>query len=124
MRDYIELGSSPSDEDCVQVSDKEDYIEKMRCEVMVYKNYLQRLFKPEQSTLSIKGFPHDFGTYYEVIAYFESGDQSLSAYEGDEEPPKNKSMDEAFNMENNSPARWDDIAIEELKTKCGIERRR
>ena|SRR3990167_1272859 len=75
MYDFFDLGSTPSDEECVQVSKNQDYLGDMKREVKRYKDYLERLFSiPEELEgdcfFSIKSNSHDFGTYYEVVIKF------------------------------------------------------
>lgn len=80
---FYTLGPVPYDEACAQVG-QPDYRERALEECRRYKAQLERLF-PE-ARFEIKGFPHDFGTYYEVVVY---GDQN--AY-----------------IEDEAPANWDD----------------
>ena len=63
MRKYINIGSTPCDENCLGVG----HI-NARAEVALYAEQLRQEF-PE-GTFKVVGFPHDFGTYYEVTAYY------------------------------------------------------
>ena len=36
--------------------------------------------EPEGAELAIKSFPHDFGTYYEVVIWFDPNDAVALAY--------------------------------------------
>ena len=104
MRDYIELGSTPYDEDCAQVGEA-NYRQLARFECQQFIAQLRRLFGPEPdgAELRVKAFSHDFGTYYEVVCYF---DDTLP-----------ESVDYAFQCEgDNAPANWDDEARQALKT--------
>lgn len=96
MRDYIELGTAPVDEDCVQVLSNVDYLEPMRKECKRFVTLLERLFPnmPENCAFGIKRFEHDFGGYYDVVCYYDDEDV--------------KSSDYAINIVNNLPNRWDD----------------
>lgn len=93
--EYIELGTTPYDEDCVQVGSF-DYAAKAVEEAKKFVALLRELFGDEQERgclYKIKSFPHDFGSYYEVvIGYYE--DSSLPA-------------EFAYFVESNIPARWD-----------------
>ena len=63
MRDYIELGSAPAEEDCVQVSRTEDYYDAMRDECNRYRSLLeQKCPIPDgvNARYSIKKFQHDY----------------------------------------------------------------
>jgi hypothetical protein len=101
MRDYVCIGSTPACEDCAQVG-KGDYYEKSRIELRAFRNQLIRVFgdPPYGAELRIKAFPHDFGTYHEVVCYFE-----------DSAP---ESMDYAFRVEGNAPEKWDTEALWEI----------
>jgi hypothetical protein len=92
MYDQIELGASPTNEPCVQVSDQ-DYMDAMRQEARKYKALLESMFPaPENGEFRIKSFPHDFGSYLEVCACFDSLDE--------------KAIEWAFNVEENLPEYW------------------
>ena len=98
MRDYIEIGSSPVEEPCVQVNKEGNYHKAMREECLRFIELLRRTFgpEPEGARLSVKSNPHDFGTYYEVVCYFEDNDEEARKY--------------AFRCEAETPARWDQPA--------------
>jgi hypothetical protein len=105
MRDYIEIGSSPTDEACAQLGTDPDFHWKNRIECEVFRKQLRRVFgeEPEGANLSIKCFQHDFGRYCEVVCYF------------DDKIPE--SEDYAFKLEGDTPERWDSEAIKELKER-------
>jgi hypothetical protein len=94
MREYLELGSSPTEEDCIQVQSNTDYKNEMCEECSRYKDLLKKIFSdiPDSCTFSIKSFPHDFGNYYEVVVYYN--------------PDIEASVEYAFNVESNLPAHW------------------
>ena len=97
MKDYILLGSAPSEEDCVQVSQDPNYIAAMYEECKRWKSSLMDKFPiPEGLNVhfGIKRFPHDFGEYMEVALYYDDRDE--------------EAMDFAFEVENTMPERWDD----------------
>lgn len=93
-RDYLTIGSSPPDEDCVQVGSA-NYSAESRLECARYIGAIRRFCGPEQGTarLSIKSFPHDFGSYTEVVCYYEESDPIGFAY--------------ALHVEGGGPATWD-----------------
>ena len=104
MRDYIAIGSSPVDEDCAQVGSTEyDYYERAKRECTAFIHQLRRQFgeEPPSARLSVKSFSHDFGTYYEVVCYYDDEDE--------------ESMDYAFKLEAETPNEWDEKAKLELK---------
>ena len=98
MRDYIEIGSAPAEEECVQVNKEGNYHKAMREECLRFIELLRRTFgpEPEGARLSVKSNPHDFGTYYEVVCYFEERDEAARKY--------------AFRCESETPATWDQPA--------------
>ena len=103
MRAQLDLGASPPYESCAQVGSN-DYVEQARRECRAYINQLRRAFGPEPlgAQLSVRSNPHDFGTYYSVVCYF------------DEEHPE--SIDYAYRCEGSeSPREWDELARAELQ---------
>jgi hypothetical protein len=98
MRDYFELGSSPSGEDCVQVNPNEDYLPAMREELKKYKEYLEKLFPIPDDLgcyFTIKWSNHEFGKYGEVAICYDD------IFEED--------MEFALNVEGNCPEYWEKI---------------
>ena len=81
MRQYFSIGSTPSEEDCAQVG-QPDYRRKAleECErfIALIRDTLGS--EPEGAELAIKSFSHDFGTYYEVVIWFEPDDAAAVAY--------------------------------------------
>ena len=93
MRDYITLGSTPSDEDCAQVgtpSYRTDALQECRRFVAQLEQQFPAL--PDGVYFSTKSFPHDFGTYYEVVVNYDDDDIAQ--------------VDAAFDVENNLPTNW------------------
>lgn len=86
-REYINIGSTPCDETCLGVGHQ-----NARKEVELYREQLEKEFP--NGSFRVKGFPHDFGTYYEVVAFYNddcNGDdpEMQAAYdaEGNEGSP-------------------------------------
>jgi len=98
MRDYIELGPTPAGEDCEQLGPNYSSV-RAGIECALYVNQLQRLFP--DCDFSIKRFPHDFGTYMEVVVNFED--------ENEEETRL------AYDVDAGIPESWDEIALEQLE---------
>ncbi len=96
MRDHIEIGSSPCDEACVQVNPQGDYHDAMKAECRRFLELIRKKLgpEPEGTRLSIKSNPHDFGTYYEVVCYFDDVYPEAQAY--------------AFRCESDAPRTWND----------------
>ena len=94
MLDYIELGSAPPEEECIQISDKGNYLSAMREECNRYKELLQRKFsdRPQGVYFAIKKFYHDFGSYLEVVVKFDDENEEQVNY--------------AYHVENNLPGTW------------------
>ncbi|MFN6965191.1 MAG: hypothetical protein ACK4S4_15705 [Pyrinomonadaceae bacterium] len=94
MRDYVDIGPSPTAEDCAQVG-SDDYYERARRECRVFIDQLRRQFgdEPCSASLSVRSYPHDFGTYYEVVCYFDDDDDEAVEY--------------AYKLESETPEHWD-----------------
>jgi hypothetical protein len=94
-RDYISIGNTPASEECVQVSKKEDYVDKMLAECNRYKEMLQAKFSNcDKVTICVKIFPHEFGSYAEVVVEYDNDDIDA--------------ISQALHIENNSPMNWSD----------------
>lgn len=103
MRDYLEVGPVPHEEECVQVGSA-GYQKQAWRECQAYKNQLERLFPVPNGApgyFAIKSFPHDFGSYYEVVVVYDEQNETSTEW--------------AFNVENNAPARWDAEALSRIK---------
>jgi len=111
MFDYVELSSSPYNENCVAVSKKGDYIPAMKVELARYKAMLEKRFPiPEgvNANFRVKWSNHDFGMYGEVAIQFDNDDPMSTAF--------------AYFVDENVPADWDDESVivfnpEEEKSK-------
>lgn len=95
MRDYIEIGPSPVEENCVQVG-SENYTERAREECKRFINLIRSKLgeEPEGAELKIKSFPHDFGAYCEVVCYYNDNNAEAINY--------------AFRCEEEAPTRWEE----------------
>lgn len=102
MQDYLNLENTPIEEKCVQVSRDKDYYMAMRAECRAFKHQLERMFPDMHGAyLTIKSFPHDFGTYCEVCVVYNDENEEAMGF--------------ACELESNLPETWDDEAREELK---------
>ena len=102
MRDYLTLGPTPAEEPCAQLGEP-TYNRRTRIETTVYIRQLIRQFgdPPGLDHFKVKGFSHEFGVYHEVvITYSDDSDESIEF---------------AFHVEANLPARWDEQALAELR---------
>lgn len=106
MRDVMELGPVPYEEDCEQLGPNYDS-GKARRECEAFIRQLTRLFgqPPEGVYFKVTSSRHDFGTYHEAgISYNTNSDTQCEW---------------AYNVENNTPATWDDEARAELAAPPG-----
>lgn len=81
MRDYFEIGCTPYDEPCAQVG-ADNYPEMSKIECRAYLNQIRRVVgpEPEGCYLTIKSFPHDFGSYREVCVVYDDDEESHNDY--------------------------------------------
>jgi hypothetical protein len=91
IMEYIELGPTPTHEECVQVGSPEFDLEAPK-EMKAFINQLKRQFpqveKSKTLSFSIKWFPHDFGTYGEVVInYFPGSEEEDIVYKVESELP-------------------------------------
>lgn len=102
MRDYLTLGPTPCEEPCAQVGTA-DYAEKTRIENRVYIDQLIRQFgvPPGLCFFKVKRFPHEFGSYHEVVVTFDEESEEDVAF--------------AYGVENNLPGTWDEQAMKDLR---------
>ena len=96
MIDYIFIGSTPPDEPCLQVGTPECTTMAQLAECRRYIRKLRSFFGPEppNTFLKVKSQPHDFGTYYEVVCYFDTEDD--------------ESIEYAYRCEGEGPQRWEE----------------
>ena len=96
MKQFIELGNCPYNEEGVQVS-KEEYLEEMSKESLKYITLLRKKF-PQfikfNCKFSVKSFPGYLGNYQEVVINYDTEDDTAIRY--------------AFFVDNHLPARWSD----------------
>lgn len=98
-RDYIDIGSTPTEEDCAQVG-QPDYEKKARAECARFIQLIRQTLgeEPEGARLAVKSNPHDFGTYYEVVCYFEDSNEEATSY--------------AYRCEAETPTKWDPVFLQ------------
>lgn len=103
-RDYVSIGASPCEEDCVQVEPTGAYIGPMKAECRRFLDLIRKKLgpEPEGAMLGIKSNPHDFGTYYEVVCYYyddENEEAAKYAYRCESESPKTWNDDKPIEKE-------------------------
>jgi hypothetical protein len=101
MREKLYIGSSPADEACAQVG-SDEYHDRARRECRAWIAQLRRVFGPEppNARLALASNAHDFGSYLEVVCWFQSDDPLAAGY--------------AYRCEGQAPTAWDELAREEL----------
>lgn len=92
-RDYIDIGPTPADEPCEQLGPNYDE-SKAKAECRRFIEVIRKALgpEPEGARLSIKANAHDFGTYHEVVCYFDTDNEKAAEY--------------AFKCESDAPSRW------------------
>jgi hypothetical protein len=100
-RQKIYIGAVPAGEDCEQLGPNYNPKRAQR-ECVAFVKQLKRTFgdEPEGAELQIEPQRHDFGTYLEVVCYFDENNKQAANY--------------AFGCENEMPEDWDDEAKQEL----------
>ena len=95
MENYLVLAPAPTEEDCVCVGE-DNYMPRARAECQRFIALLRTKCgpEPEGARFAIKSFLHDFGSYLEVVCYFDETLPDSVAY--------------ALHCEDNLPATWDD----------------
>jgi hypothetical protein len=98
MRDLTYCGSSPPDEACAQVG-ADGYEAQARAECAAWRDALRKAHgqEPEGARLAIKSQPHDFGSYLEVVCYFDPENEAAADY--------------AYRCEGEGPATWDEAGV-------------
>ena len=81
MQDFITLGTAPIDERCAQLG-QNDYDDKVKGECRRFIRLLRQTFgdEPPGARFAIRDFAHDFGTYYEVVVFFDTDDEEAAHY--------------------------------------------
>lgn len=107
MNDYLEVGSSPSDEDCVQVG-SDDYGPRSIIECQRWREQLERTFTPHPKgcRFLVKRFPHDFGTYREVVLEFD--------------PSRIDHLSFMNHVDNHLPSKWDSEPVQGKRPPCEL----
>ncbi len=103
MKDYIDIGPAPCNEDCAQIGQ----LGFTECNIKECRRFIELIRstlgpEPTGARLGIKAHDHEFGTYREVVCYYD-----------DDKP---EAVDYAFRCESEAPAKWnpedDDRCIE------------
>lgn len=78
----LNIGPVPYEEDCAQLGSTPDFANVARVECRAYCAALIAHYgvPPDGARLRVLSCPHDFGTYYEVYAFYDSDDRAASDY--------------------------------------------
>lgn len=108
MRDYVYIGSTPCDEPCQQVGTPSYDRVLARKEIRAFINQIRRTLgdEPDGAELRVKTESHDFGSYSEVVCYYD-----------DDKPA---SVEYAYKCESDAPNNWDLQATIELQPAASI----
>lgn len=101
--DWLYLSPTPLEEDCAQVGEV-DFHQRATKEMTAFIGQLYRKFPDAMENgvyFRIKWENHEFGTYGEVVAAYDSDDETACEY--------------ALNVEHNIPEYWDQESISEMK---------
>lgn len=93
MKQYLELGSVPCNEECVQVSKTKEHLPAMKKECLRYLSGLVKKY-PDMG-FKIMNFAHALGNYCEVVIYYDDSDEEM--------------MKKAYDIENNLPQTWEEL---------------
>lgn len=79
MRDYLSIGTVPHEEDCTYNEPTGDYQVKQRREARLFADQVRRYYpEPDAGYMTVKSFPHDFGSYYEACAVFDDENEAAT----------------------------------------------
>jgi hypothetical protein len=99
MRDFINIGSTPADEDCLQVGKPEciSINQKKECQAFIEAIRKKLGQEPAGAQLTVKGFDHEFGRYFEVVCYYDDTLPESEAY--------------AYKCESDAPQTWNEVGM-------------
>jgi len=81
MKDYITIGSAPAGEECAQVGTP-NYHARAKRECLAFIKEIRKAIglEPPLAALKVKSFEHDFGTYLDVVCWFDKDDPESRDY--------------------------------------------
>lgn len=97
-QDYIEIGPGPCNEECAQVGSpnyRTNALRECQTYIQAIRNYLGQ--EPDGALLSYKWFPHDSGSYVEVVCFYDIENEQAREY--------------AFKCEAKAPMTWEDGGV-------------
>lgn len=79
MRDYLTIGTVPTDEDCTQNEPTGAYVTAQRREAALFAEQIARHYpEPEAGYVIVKRFAHEFGSYFEACVVFDDEDEAAT----------------------------------------------
>lgn len=98
VRDYLHIGPVPAEEKCEQVGPSCDYA-KMKRECNAFIAAIRTVCGPEPDGANLKLLrqEHDFGSYYEVVCWYDKDNEEARGY--------------AFRVEAEAPNTWADAGM-------------
>jgi hypothetical protein len=101
MMEFVELDSTPTEEECEQLGPNYDP-HKARRECLTFIEQIKRTFgePPQGVRIKVSSNAHDFGTYYGIKITFNDSDDDGSDY--------------AYKIEGDLPKHWDEQAKKDL----------
>jgi hypothetical protein len=96
----LDLGPIPAMEECAQVGARDyDYRERALAECRQYIAAIKKKLgePPDGCELRVKSNPHDFGTYYSVVARFN--------------PKDAQAVDYSYGADGNAPMTWEEVGM-------------
>lgn len=104
-REYVEIGPTPVNESCqgVGMPDYDEKLARLECQTYLEQIRRQKGEEPEGAELRVKRNSHEFGTYMEVVCYYED------PYVEDEATGtmNTTAIDYAYDLEAHAPLHWD-----------------
>lgn len=89
MYDYLNIGSSPNEENCIQVGQP-----FARDECKLFAKQIEKHYPPPfGGSVRVKGFDHDFGMYYEACCFYDTNNDEAERWALDVEADINKVLE-------------------------------
>lgn len=97
MRDFLNIGCTPCEESCQQVPYTDPGLARRECLAFIKAIRKKLGNEPEGASLQVNSFPHDFGTYHEVVCYYNDTMPESEEY--------------ALLCESDAPATWREVGM-------------
>jgi hypothetical protein len=79
MKDYLTIGTVPTDEDCTYNEPTGAYVTAQRREALAFAEQIRRHYpEPDEGYVTVKRFAHDFGGYFEACVVFDDEDEAAT----------------------------------------------